>query len=95
MIDLSDAALLTKLLSEHDEELSENEREAFSDMADRLVENLHWKLLKKQREWAERVYERLVPQYENLVSSGSVPRGREVPDPPALRHRPLKPPGRS
>jgi hypothetical protein len=33
--------------------------------------------------------------YQNLMSSGKAPRGREVPTPAVLLNKPLKPPGRS
>lgn len=50
----------------------------------------------KQRAWVESIYERLfdVPKYENLVSSGKVPRGREVPTPLVLQNLPKRPPPR-
>jgi hypothetical protein len=35
------------------------------------------------------------PRTLNMVSSGMCPRGKEVPTPDALRHLPLKPPGRA
>lgn len=47
----------------------------------------------KQRDWANKLVGD-PGEYENLVSSGQVPRGREVPTPPVLLNRPLKPPGR-
>lgn len=57
-------------------------------------------LTPKQRAWAEGVatgrHVEAEPEYENLVSRGLVPRGREV-EPPALLRReklPLKPPTR-
>lgn len=53
-------------------------------------------LSEKQRSWLTGTYERIcgVPQYENLVSSGKAPRGREVPTPPVLQNLPKKPPTR-
>lgn len=94
MSDLSDGQLLADIL-EH-EEITESEREAFSDMAAGLLEG---RVLSRrsggQREWVERVHARLVPAYENLVSRGLVPRGREVPTPEVLKNLPLKPPGRA
>lgn len=54
----------------------------------------------KQRAWAESVatgkHVEAEPEYENLVSRGLVPRGREVAPPTALRREnlPLKPPTR-
>jgi hypothetical protein len=50
-------------------------------------------LSERQREWAQRVAD-IPGEYKNLVSSGQVPRGREVPTPAVLQNRPLKPPGR-
>jgi hypothetical protein len=49
-------------------------------------------LTDRQRDWAESVHQRIVPQYANLVSRGLVPRGREVPTPPVLQNLPKKPP---
>ena len=52
----------------------------------------------KQRAWAQAVVagERYVPEeeYQNLVSSGKVPRGREVATLPVLMNLPKRPPGR-
>jgi hypothetical protein len=52
-----------------------NARRAFREMLERGQA-----LTDKQRTWAKSVYERVfgVPQYENLVSSGRAPRGKEV-----------------
>lgn len=55
-------------------------------------------LTPKQRAWAEGIAEgRFVeaePDYQNLVSRGLVPRGREVEPPAVLRNLPLRPPTR-
>ena len=53
-------------------------------------------LTDKQRSWLRSVYEKVVgtPQYENMISSGKAPRGREVPTPKVLLNLPKKPPGR-
>jgi hypothetical protein len=50
----------------------------------------------KQHEWVADVYAKYFgePVYQNLISTGRVPRGREVPTPPVLQNLPLKPPGR-
>ena len=50
----------------------------------------------RQGKWVRGVYEKLfdVPQYENLVSSGKVLRGREVETPEVLRNLPKRPPQR-
>lgn len=67
-------------------------KDSFEDMLERLEEHPTWTLTQKQRSWAREIVGK--PVYENLVSSGQVPRGREVPTPAVLQHRPLKPPGR-
>lgn len=91
-----DIQQLEELLGEHANELSETEREAFTDMRAILLaygtpDGRH-RLTDSQRAWLRKTRERLIPQYENLVSRGLVPRGREVPTPPALQRLPLKPP---
>jgi hypothetical protein len=70
---------------------------AFEGWLPKLEENPHYFLSEKQRGWLRGVYEKLfqAPVYENLVSSGKVPRGREVPTPIVLQNLPKKPPGRS
>ena len=88
-----DACLLQTILAS--DKIYEDDREAFTEMLD-LMELQGTCLSKKQRAWARSVGERLdllVEGYENLVSSGKVPRGQEV----ALlvKDRPLKPPGRT
>lgn len=67
--------------------------EAMRDIADKAKRR---PLSPKQSEWVGSIYERLfdTPKYENLVSSGRVPRGREVPTPPVLQNLPKRPPGR-
>lgn len=56
-------------------------------------------LTPKQRAWVEGIAEgRYVepePEYQNLVSSGLAPRGREVETPAVLLNLPKRPPGRS
>lgn len=91
MIDLD---MLNELLEKHLEELSDVEVEAFADMRFCLKMVAQSALTKKQREWVTAVQKRIVPQYENLVSNGLVPRGREVPTPPALQNLPKRPPPR-
>jgi hypothetical protein len=94
----SDLRMLKELLDEHLEELTEWEVEAFADMRCSLTmypgdvreRNGFHQLTEKQREAVKRAHERLVPQYENLVSSGKVPRGREVEL--MVRDKPLRPP---
>jgi len=89
--------------------LIDAQREAFTEMrtemrreiprrcgfADR--EYARWSLSEKQRRWVVSVLEQHEPTYEgDLVSSGKVPRGREVATIPALRpeNLPKAPPGR-
>lgn len=86
--------MLGELLDEHVSDLSESEVEAFQDMRAGLRERKFPDLTVKQHAWVERVYKKLVPVYENLISSGKAPRGREVPTPDVLKRLPLKPPGR-
>jgi hypothetical protein len=90
----ADLRQLTELLEDHAGELSE----AFTDMRATL---LAWpnadgrrQLSGRQREWLRGVRDRFVPQYENLVSSGKVPRGREVETPAVLKILPKRPPTR-
>jgi len=68
---------------------------AFEDMKNR-VEKFGLDLTDKQIAWIRGVHEKLfdVPHYENLVSSGRVPRGKEVPTPPVLQSLPKRPPAR-
>lgn len=97
---LEDIKLLKRALKELDAE-SDDKRvvtaiEAFTDMLAQLrgaKGGGNRQLTKKQRAWVLRILDEPEP-YENLVSEGKVPRGREVPTPPVLTHRPLKPPGR-
>lgn len=70
--------------------LSDANREVFEDMLVNVEDG--YRLSVKQTKWAKGLLDQ--PDYENLVSSGKVPRGREVPTPAVLLHRPLKPPGR-
>ena len=88
-----DLRMLNALLNEHAHELSDAETEAFASMRYDL-ELHHDKLTEKQRTWVTATHERIVPQYANLVSRGLVPRGREVPTPPALQNLPKRPPVR-
>jgi hypothetical protein len=88
---MKDRQLLQEIL-EH-ESLTEREREAFTDMLEFLVDG-GVGLNQKQREWAKRVHERLVPAYANDWSAGRVPRGKEVPTPEVLKRLPMRPPGR-
>lgn len=89
----SDLAMLQELLDEQD--LSEGRREMLTSMLEGL-DHFHWKTL-SDRQWqvVKDIHDQLHPKYQNLVSDGLVPRGREVPEPEALRYKPTKPPGRS
>ena len=78
----------------------ENARKAFREMLETLERTRGYgqgyALSDKQRAWVRGVYETVfaTPLYENLVSSGKAPRGREV---EVLAHKmpkPLKPPPR-
>jgi hypothetical protein len=91
-----DIALLKDLVAS---DLRDYEWSAFRDMLAALEESgegTFATLTDAQRAWASEVAERVgcSPDYANLVSSGRVPRGREVPTPPVLQNLPKKPPGR-
>jgi len=98
-----DLSMLSELLDHHSDELSETEVEAFADMRFSLQayggmeipsKPKYQQLTDKQRTWVMSAHERIVPQYENLVSRGLVPRGREVETPAVLRNLPKRPPTR-
>jgi len=88
-----DVELLKKLLDDHWHELREGEGNAFGDMLDAL-EGGQGELTDKQRSWAREVGERVgaVIEYENLMSTGRAPRGREVEL--MVKDKPLRPPQR-
>ena len=72
--------------------------EPFRRMLDDL-ESGKWPVLTdKQRVWVNGIYDKVfdAPQYENLFSSGKVPRGTigKTPTPTVLQNLPKKPPGR-
>lgn len=78
-----------------DDELPDETREAFTDMQTKI--GVSGRLTDKQRAWVRNVLgDKAEPEYENLVSSGKVPRGVHVESPPVLRREnlPLRPPGR-
>lgn len=90
-----DLKQLGELLGDHADELSETEAEAFDDMrASLLTEDGYHQLTDKQRAWLTVVRARVIPEYENLVSRGLVPRGKEVPTPAVLQNLPKAPPKR-
>ena len=77
-------------------EIKEHEKELFGKWLEELEDGERHVLSMRQRLWANDVIDRDEPRAENLISSGLVPRGREVPVPEVLRREnlPLKPPGR-
>lgn len=88
-----DLEMLNKLLDDdHINELSESEQEDFAGMRTALQQKRIWDLSPRQRSWVQDRFEQLVPEYENLVSAGKVPRGREVEL--MVRDKPLRPPPR-
>jgi hypothetical protein len=96
-----DLSMLNELLNDHADELTDVETEAFAGMRFDLTAyaglssargpGFH-QLTDKQRDWVETVHQRLVTTYENLVSRGLIPRGREVPTPAILQNLPKRPP---
>jgi len=89
--DMSDAELLIRAFAE--DGLSEGERAAFADMAQKLADGERSMLSAKQREWVNAVLDRSEPRAANLVSRGLVPRGQEV-KPMWDVNLPKRPPGR-
>ena len=73
-----DIELLTKLIEEFGDQLRKGELEAFKDMHTGLCNGTWSMLTEKQRAWCKKKLEDFIPEYENLVSSGKVPRGKEV-----------------
>jgi hypothetical protein len=97
----TDLKLLNELLAHKEQTradgeplLSGKEEKAFSEMLENL-DRFH-QLTDKQRQWVMGVHERVIgtPQYLNMWSSGTIPRGKEVPEPKALQYKPLRPPPR-
>lgn len=75
--------------------LTDKERSAFSSMFG--VVRSGKSLTSAQRDWVESSYKKYeldAANAQNLVSSGQVPRGKEVKFPFETMPRPLKPPGR-
>ncbi len=86
---ISDAALLKRVL-EHP--ITHRQRELFECHAAEVDAGAELSRRERAHAWATiRTHE---PEYENLVSSGKVKRGAEVPLPPALQNLPKKPPHR-
>lgn len=79
-------------------DIFDSEEHAFSDMLDRLENNLQKELTERQREWVQKTADRVgvfVGDYQNLVSSGQVKPNPNAPKFPfETMPRPLKPPGR-
>jgi hypothetical protein len=88
-----DRKMLQELLAEAADPDTE-ERFRIGPFQDMLSRGLA--LSDKQRNWLRVTHERVTgtPNYVNAFSAGRVPRGREVPTPEVLKHRPLKPPSR-
>lgn len=95
-----DIELLHKLLDDHAHEMQDNERESAEDMLDKMESGLgeatDLRLTEKQRDFAKSLYTKYAPDYQNLISSGKAPRGKEVPTIEMLKREnlPLKPPSR-
>jgi len=90
----ADLEKLNELVS-WENKLLESEYDAFYGMLDTLNKNKNAALSDKQRAWVDKAYERFNPKYENLMSAGKAPRGREVETPAVLKNLPKRPPGRS
>ena len=99
-----DLRKLGALLDDHAEELNSVESEAFAGMRFWLtayegVRPGQQHLSDKQRTWLNDVYERVVPEYSNLSSSGGLAKGDPTPESRALDKmlsgpKPLRPPSR-
>jgi hypothetical protein len=76
------------------ETTTEEQKDAFHNMRGVLLRGEYQTLTIKQRSWLKSVLG--VPEYENLITNGKAPRGREVPTIPALQRQnlPLKPPAK-
>lgn len=92
-IDLEDAG-------ETREDFKPDAAKAMADMLGKLEDGFYDDLSAKQISFVKAVYKRLFPESDGelpvLVSSGEIPRGREVPLPECLRREnlPMRPPGR-
>jgi hypothetical protein len=77
-------------------DFQERHRKSFRDILDRMENGKLYKLSESQRGYIRGIYERVFqsPVYENLVSEGKVPRGKEVKLLVDAMPKPLKPPGR-
>jgi hypothetical protein len=95
-----DKGMLQRVLDHH-ADLSDHEKKVFHGLMYKITEaekagNVR-KLTFGELSWVTEVAKRLdvVEPAANLVSRGLVARGKDVVEPEILRHRPLKPPGRS
>jgi hypothetical protein len=97
-------ALLKRVL---DLRLRDDVRAKFEDMLDEMTTQVprrcahgealfkQWKLTAGQERWALGLLGEEPPPAHVRLTSGGVPRGREVPTPVVLLHLPMKPPGRA
>jgi hypothetical protein len=82
-----DLRMLNELLDKHADELADRELEAFAGMRFDLKayqgNTVHRfdQLTDKQRSWLTSVHHRLIPQYENLASSGRIPTPKKPGEP--------------
>jgi hypothetical protein len=72
--------------------INDDTRDAFLEMRESILNGDRDSLTDRQRKWVRGSLG--VIEYENLWSSGKVPRGAEVPLPPALQNLPTRTPGR-
>ncbi len=72
--------------------LREGEEEGFRGMLSYMQASNSALLSERQTSWLVSVLEKHEPRYENLVSAGKVPRGKEVES--LVRDKPLRPPTR-
>jgi hypothetical protein len=86
-----DRELLFRVL---DHPISAKQRDAFLDMAEGLDGSPTLHLSTAQRAWVTQTIRTHEPTYVNAFSAGHVPRGNEVPTPPALQNLPKRPPHR-
>ncbi len=89
-----DLEALRKLLEDYAEQITDNQRDKFSDMRVHLLEDDRRVLTDRQRQFVYQVLDFYQPQYLNLVSMGKVKRGKEVPTPSVLQNLPKRPPGK-
>lgn len=72
-------------------DLTDCEQDAFDEMLERLAKGQRRELTERQREWAERVADRVgVSVVDPAERNANVPRGRDVPSPDVLSPEALK-----